>query len=133
MRRPDWWPDGASLAAVAGGGAVGAVARSLALSAGPSPWTTLVVNVTGCAAIGVLMVLAVDRWPDARLLRPLLGTGVLGGYTTFSTFAADVQGLVGAGRLLTAAGYLVLTPVLCLLAVTVAVALTRSLVERRSR
>jgi len=132
VSRPDWWPDPASLAAVAIGGAIGGVSRYLALAAGRAPWTTLGINVVGCAAIGVLMVLAVDRWPDVRLLRPLLGTGVLGGFTTFSTYAADVDGLARAGRWLTAAGYLIATPVLCLGAVAVAVAVTRLLVERRT-
>ncbi|MFD9352984.1 fluoride efflux transporter FluC, partial [Streptomyces diastaticus] len=40
------------------------------------------VNVVGCAAIGVLMVLITDVWPAHRLVRPFFGTGVLGGFTT---------------------------------------------------
>ncbi len=50
------------------------------------PLGTLVVNVTGCFAIGVLMTLFVDRGDPNPNLRLLLVTGVLGGYTTFSAF-----------------------------------------------
>ena len=55
------------------------------------PWATWTVNVSGSFLIGVLMT-AISRWrPDQRLLRPLLGVGFLGGYTTFSTSVVDVQ------------------------------------------
>ena len=50
------------------------------------PLGTLVVNVTGCFAIGILMTLFVDRGDPNPNLRLLLVTGVLGGYTTFSAF-----------------------------------------------
>jgi CrcB protein len=90
---------------------------------------TLAVNAVGCALIGVLTVLAIDRWPDVRVLRPALGTGVLGGFTTFSAYAVDVEVLAREGRLAVAAGYLVVTPAVALAAVWVATKLTRRLVE----
>ncbi|CAM5350095.1 Putative fluoride ion transporter CrcB [Streptomyces microflavus] len=85
------------LGAVAAGGALGALARYGALVLWPTadggfPWTVFAVNVSGCALIGVLMVLTVERGRVTHpLVRPFLGVGVLGGFTTFSTYAADVR------------------------------------------
>jgi len=83
------------LAAVSAGGVLGALARygiSVAWPhhAGAFPWSTWTVNISGCFLIGVLMTGIARRRPAQRLLRPFLGVGVLGGYTTFSTSAVDV-------------------------------------------
>lgn len=123
---------------VAAGGGIGAAARHGAgviwpTGSGAFPLTTLLINVTGCALIGVLLVLIVEVWVAHRLVRPFLGTGVLGGYTTFSTYALDVERLVEGGDVRTGLIYLVLTPVLSLVAVWLTVAATRRLVERRLR
>lgn len=88
--------EGPVLAAVALGGVIGACARygvGLLRPLGPLafPWSTLLVNVAGCAAMGVLMVLVTEVLTPHRLVRPFLGTGVLGGFTTFSTYAVDVH------------------------------------------
>lgn len=105
----------AVLAAVAVGGVLGSEARYGLTSAFPDaargvPWTTFVVNVLGCLAIGVLMV-AVRRWGGRRpLLRPFAGVGVLGGFTTFSAYTVGVERLVDGGRIVPAMAYLVLTP-----------------------
>ncbi|MDT6982365.1 fluoride efflux transporter FluC [Streptomyces lusitanus] len=118
------------VAAVAAGGGAGATARYAATlwwptPAGGFPWTILWVNVLGCALMGVLMV-AVTEWRPAHpLVRPLLGTGVLGGFTTFSTYAVDVRGLFEAGRPTPALLCLALTPVTALAAVWAATAATR--------
>jgi CrcB protein len=93
------------------GGALGALARwgvatALPSEAGGWPWATLLVNLTGCVLIGVLLAVLLSRFPASSWLRPLLAVGVLGGYTTFSTFAVDVVQLGEAGAWLTAAGYL---------------------------
>jgi CrcB protein len=77
------------------GGAVGALGRyaaSLLLPHGESglPLATLLVNVAGCLALGVL----VAALPTAHWLRPLLGTGVLGGFTTYSTLALEADRLL---------------------------------------
>ncbi len=122
------------LAAISLGGAVGAAARFAATSSAPpdrlaTVVATLVVNAVGCALIGVLTVLAIDRWAHLRLLRPALGTGVLGGFTTFSAYAVDVEALAHDGRLVLAALYLASTPVVALAAVWAGTRLTRRLVE----
>ncbi|MFB7634702.1 fluoride efflux transporter CrcB [Streptomyces sp. NPDC056149] len=133
-RRPlPWQGQWPVIGAVAVGGALGASARYGAGLLWPSardafPWTTLLVNVVGCALMGVLMVLITEVWSAHRLLRPFLGTGVLGGFTTFSTYAVDIQRLVGAGRLPLALAYLAGTLLAALAAVALAAATTRALV-----
>ncbi|WP_307868680.1 fluoride efflux transporter FluC [Umezawaea beigongshangensis] len=112
------------LAAVALGGGIGGVAR-YALTSGTPLLSTFAVNVLGCALIGVLVVLADDAHP---LVRPFLGVGVLGGFTTFSAYAADV--LSPLEHPVIAVPRLVLTPVACLAATAVAAALTRGAVRR---
>ena len=126
------------LAAVAIGGVAGAESRyvlGLALPHGPSqwPWSTLLINISGCFLIGVLMVVIIELVDAHPLIRPLLGVGVLGGYTTFSTYAVDVINLAYAGRWPLAIGYLVATPVLAVLAAAAGAAVTRALAARRGR
>lgn len=133
-----WRGQGAPVAMVALGGGLGSAARYGAGELWPTgpaafPWTTLAVNVAGCAAIGVLMVLITEARTAHRLVRPFLGAGVLGGFTTFSTYAVDVQRLVAEeGRAAAGAGYLVLTPVTALAAVWAAHAVTRRALRRSS-
>jgi CrcB protein len=126
------------LTAVAAGGATGAVARYLIGAGWPTargsfPVSTLVINLLGCALIGILMVLITDVWSGQRLLRPFLGTGVLGGFTTFSTYAVDIQRLVAGAHPVTAVLYLALTPICALLATWGAARATRRLVNWRIR
>lgn len=88
----------ATLLAVAAGGIIGTAARygvaTLLISDTVFPWTTLLVNLTGSFALGVV-VAAVQRRPAAPVwLRPLVGTGVLGAYTTYSAFAVEVNALL---------------------------------------
>ena len=92
------------------GGALGALARwgvATALPSDPAgwPWATLLVNLTGCLLIGALLALLLSRFSTSAWLRPFLAVGVLGGYTTFSTFAVDVVVLGEAGAWGGAAGY----------------------------
>ncbi|MEU8227362.1 fluoride efflux transporter CrcB [Kribbella sp. NPDC048915] len=131
-------PDLAVIGVIAIGGAFGAAARYLVGIAWPAPpqafpISTLVVNVVGCALIGILMVVVTDVLPRQRYLRPFLGTGVLGGFTTFSTYAVDIERLVSAGEVVTGLLYLVATIVGALLAVSITMAATRRLVARRMR
>lgn len=126
------WP---VLSAIAAGGAVGGLARfglEQALPTGPGgfPWTTFGVNVSGCLLVGCLMVLAADVWRHRRLVRPFLGLGVLGGFTTFSVHVLDVYRLVAGGSPGTAVGYLVATVLAALAAVAVGAATTRWVVSR---
>jgi CrcB protein len=106
-RRAPW----AIIGAISAGGVLGSEGRyALSVlwpqSAGGFPWATFITNVTGCFLVGVLMVLITEVWSAHRLLRPFLGVGVLGGYTTFSTYVLDVQQLVMAGAARTALLYL---------------------------
>ena len=112
------------LAVIALGGALGAVARYEAgliwpTAIGAFPWTTLLINAAGCLIIGVLLVAVTEKWSAHPLLRPFFGTGVLGGFTTFSTFCVDIEHLVSGGQATTALSYLVATVLTALAAVTV--------------
>lgn len=104
----------AVLAGVAGGGVVGAVARAGVLLAFPTrsggfPWSTLLVNVSGSLLLGFLLVVLLERFARRRLARAVLGTGVIGAYTTFSTFMVESLQLIRGGALAAAAAYLALT------------------------
>lgn len=121
------------LGAIAAGGVLGAEARLGIATAFPHsefPWSTLLINVTGCLLIGVLMVLVVEVGRGHPLVRPFLGVGVLGGYTTFSGYEVDAQRLLAGGHVLVAMAALLATPVLALTAVTAAARTTRRLVRR---
>ncbi|CAL9597183.1 Putative fluoride ion transporter CrcB [Streptomyces sp. enrichment culture] len=124
-RRPARRTRAPVVAAVALGGGTGAAARYAASLWWPAhtagfPWTTFWVNVSGCAAIGVLMAVLAGLRTVHPLVRPFLGTGVLGGFTTFSTYAVDVRQLAVAGHLRTALAYLAATPLAALAAVWLA-------------
>lgn len=126
----------ALLPTIAAGGAIGAAARYGAGQAWPTdggrlPVTTMVVNIVGCALIGALMVLLGELRRPHRLVRPFVGTGVLGGFTTFSTYAVDLQRLLAGGHAWTATAYLVGTPVAALTAVWVSTKATRRLLGGR--
>jgi CrcB protein len=115
------------LAAISAGGVVGALARYALLQAWPgSPWTTLAINVSGSLLLGVLMVVVTEVAPHRRLLRPFLGVGVLGGYTTFSAYVLDA---VRAGSPVLAFTYLALSVVGGLAGVWAGVELTRRAVR----
>ena len=126
------------LGAVAVGGAFGSLARwglGLAFPPGQTgfPWATFGINVSGCLLIGMLMVAVTEVWPGRRLLRPFLGVGVLGGYTTFSTYIVDIRRLLLAGVPGTALSYLAGTLLAALAATYAAIAFTRWLIFRRRR
>jgi CrcB protein len=118
-----WRADAPAVLAVALGGALGASARYAAVLRWPAatdafPWAVFWVNVTGCAVIGAFTVLITEgaRTPHP-LLRPFFGIGVLGGFTTFSTYALDVHRLQQAGEPLLGLACLVGTPAAALAAV----------------
>ena len=98
LRRVPW----VVLIVIAVGGAIGALARYALLSTFPHPaagfgWAAFGINVSGCLLIGVLMVLITEARQAHRLVRPFLGTGVLGGYTSFSAYVVDIQHALAAG------------------------------------
>ncbi|MGP4006125.1 fluoride efflux transporter CrcB [Streptomyces sp. 4N124] len=135
-RRADRHGQAPVVAVVALGGGIGAVARYAALLWWPAqpggfPWATFWTNVIGCAVIGVFMVVITDVWAAHRLVRPFFGTGVLGGFTTFSTYAVDIQKLVDAGRPGTGLAYLAATLLAALAAVWLAARATRRVLRWR--
>ncbi len=91
------------------------------------------INLIGCGLIGVLMVLVVEVWTGRRLLRPFVGTGILGGFTTFSTYAVDLQQLIADRHLITAVTYLLATVIGALGAVWAGTHATWALVRRSRR
>ncbi|GAA1393169.1 fluoride efflux transporter CrcB [Pseudonocardia kongjuensis] len=116
--------------AVAVGGVVGAEIRYLlgvAFPAAPGgwPWTTFWINVSGCLLIGVLYTVLAGADRPNPLLRPLLGVGVLGGFTTFSAWSVETVQLAGHGHYGLALGYALASPVVAVAACALAVALTR--------
>ncbi|MEU6620286.1 fluoride efflux transporter CrcB [Streptomyces litmocidini] len=127
------------VAVVAAGGALGAAARYGATLARPTPagafpWTILTVNVTGCLLLGVLMVLLTETTTAPHpLLRPFLGTGFCGGFTTFSTYGLDTQRLLDGGDPARGLLYLGGTLLSALAAVGAGVALARVAVRSRGR
>ena len=99
---------------IAAGGALGGLARYAVAAAWPVgpgafPWSTLTVNITGSFLLGMLMVLVLEVWRPTRYVRLVLGVGLLGAYTTFSTLAVEADLLTGSGHVGTAAGYLLVS------------------------
>ncbi|WP_280261576.1 fluoride efflux transporter FluC [Nocardia wallacei] len=131
---------GAILLVIAAGGGVGALARyGLAqwwpTRTGGFPWATFVTNVSGCFLIGVLMVAVVEIGTAHPLVRPFLGVGILGGFTTFSTYATEIRDLLEPGTVIIAFAYLAGTLLSALLATAVAMRSARACHEllRRGR
>lgn len=118
---------------VAGGGAVGSMLRYLVAVMAQRwlpqsfPWGTFLVNVVGSAALGAILAAAASETPrlspEARLL---LGTGVMGGFTTYSTFNAEVLKALHDGAWLSAGVYLVATVAGCLAAAAAGWALLKA-------
>lgn len=120
------------IAVVAVGGVIGALGRyaivvALPHTAGTFPSGTFAVNVVGCALIGVLLVYSLEVWPPHRYTRLFLGTGVLGGFTTFSAYALETRDLLADGHRGMAAAYALGSLAAGLLAVRVATVATRRL------
>lgn len=110
-----------SLLQVAVGGAVGSVLRYLLVSAMGAPLATLVVNVLGSFAMGILFVALSSR----TQVQPLLMAGVLGGFTTFSAFSLDALKLWQGGQEAQALAYVAGSVILSLVAVAMGVMLAR--------
>jgi CrcB protein len=104
---------------VTAGGTVGTAAREALNLSFPAiigvPWIILVINVVGAFILGLLLESLTRRGPDdgrRRLLRLAIGTGVLGGFTTYSSLAAGTAVLLQADRVGVAVGYALATVVL---------------------
>jgi CrcB protein len=108
---PQAWQRPEIILAVAAGGLIGAPARyelgvALPSQPGAFPLATFLINATGSLALGVIVTLIVERWPPTEYLRPFVATGVLGAYTTWSTFMVDADNLFRNGHAAVAIGYL---------------------------
>jgi CrcB protein len=137
QRRESGW-NPAVLGSIALGGIIGAETRygmSVWLPHPAGQWSgaTWLVNTSGCFLIGVLMVVITELTSPHRLVRPFLGVGILGGYTTFSTAMLDVQALALAGRGGLALGYLAATVLAALAATFLGVELARAIAAVRQR
>lgn len=119
--------------AIAAGGAVGALLRFW-VSSGVHvlfgrafPWGTLVVNVLGSLAMGLLYVLLLERSAAAPEWRALLMVGLLGAFTTFSTFSMETLSLMEQGDWIKAAANVLLSVTACIAAAALGVLLGRNL------
>ena len=116
-----------------GGGAIGAAARYLIgispLNSlfGRFPFPTLLINVIGSFLIGLLAALLADRFAASETLRLFVIVGILGGFTTFSAFEAEMYGLARGGEYITAFLYLFLSVFLGFVSVVIGVELGRRL------
>jgi CrcB protein len=124
--------DRRELAAIFLGGAIGALARyelaeALPHEAGTWPWATFAVNVAGALALGYLTTRLQERLPPSAYRRPLLGTGLCGALTTFSTMQVELLQMLDDGRAGLAAGYAAAS----IAAGVLAVAATTNLVRAR--
>ena len=127
-----------TLGVIAVGGVIGALARQGLWAAFPHrpgafDWTTLGINAGGCALIGALMTAVTQVRHAHRLAGPFLGVGVLGGFTTFSTYIIEIQQSIRAGVPATGLAYLAATLAAALLAVYAGVTITRLLARWHHR
>jgi CrcB protein len=122
--------DNRELAAVFIGGALGTAARvALATLAVPDParwpWPTFVVNLVGAFLLGYLTTRLLERLPLSSYRRPMLGTGLCGGLTTFSTMQVEMVRMVEHQHYGLAVGYTLASIAAGLLAVYIATVLVR--------
>jgi len=120
--------------AIAAGGALGAVLRHyvgslmLSLTGMTFPWGTLSVNVIGSFLMGALITYFANVWNPSSEIRGFLTVGLLGAFTTFSTFSLDAVTLYERGATLAAMGYILASVVLSISALFAGMALLRQLV-----
>jgi fluoride exporter len=116
---------------VALGGAIGAVARygvttaAIRIFGSSFPYGTMIVNVAGSFAIGLVIAFLLRKYPEHEAARLFLATGILGGFTTFSAFSMDVMNLLQRGEPGSAFAYIVGSVVLSIAAVFAGFALIR--------
>jgi|TARA_B110000003_G_scaffold183928_1_gene182915 CrcB protein len=119
--------------AVAVGGALGSIARYALstwifdVSSHKFPYATLAVNVLGSFFMGVLFVIIIEKAALPTEMRSLLMIGFIGAFTTFSTFSLDALGLWQNGHIFMSVLYMLATVILCLIAISSAIWLTRLL------
>jgi len=123
------------LAVIALGGIVGAtarygLARALPTSPGRFPWATFWTNMSGSLVLGFLVVVLLDRARSHRLLRPFLATGILGAYTTMSTYLVETAVLIKDGHATVGVAYALASVVVGLLLAFAGMVGARQLTQR---
>ncbi len=129
------------LGAVAAGGALGALGRYVLeerfAPADPAtfPAATLAINLSGALALGLVITLVLEVWPPTRLVRPFLGIGLLGAFTTMSGLVLELQRMAAAGALGGAVLYAVASVAGGLVAMVAGIAAARAVprLARRGR
>ena len=129
-------PDYRELAAVFAGGALGSLARaglSTLLVPNPAawPWPTFTVNIVGAFLLGYFVTRLLERLPVSSYRRPLLGTGICGGLTTFSTMQVETVKMLEHQHYVLAVGYTAVSIAAGLLAAYIATQLVRRVRVRR--
>lgn len=127
------------LLAVAAGGAIGSAARYLVMAAIGSmggaagglgfPWATLTVNVAGAFALGALVETFALIYSPGPEMRAFLVVGILGGFTTFSTFSLDIVTLHERGEFLALAGYVIVSVAASVAALFAGLAMMRTVLS----
>lgn len=138
--RPRGWPRlrPAVLAAVFAGGLVGGLARYeltvlWSVPARGFPWPTFAINTSGAFLLALLLVLVAEVLPPTTFVRPLLGTGFCGAWTTFSSVVVTADQLLARGAAAVGVGYLVATVLAGLAAAALGLVLGRAVGASRHR
>ena len=132
LPRADWQ----EVAAIFAGGALGTVARAALAEAFPHsatawPWPTFGVNIAAAFLLGYFVTRLQERLPLSSYRRPLLGTGLCGGLSTFSTMQVEILNMLSAHAWGLAAGYIAASVVAGYAAIQLATALVRRVRVRR--
>ena len=124
-----------TILAIASGGAIGALMRygvnisAMKLWGADFPWATMIVNISGSFMMGVLIALFAYFWQPSESLRVFFITGLLGAFTTFSTFSLDVATLWERSNYIASAAYIGGSVILSVTALFAAMALVRGFVS----
>lgn len=129
-------PDARELAAIFIGGALGTLLRAALAEAFPHaptawPWPTFGVNIAACFLLGYSVTRLQERLPLSSYRRPLLGTGVCGGLSTFSTMQVELTKMIGAHAYGLAIGYTAASIAAGYAAIHLATAMVRRVRVRR--
>jgi len=132
LPRSDW----RAVAAIFAGGALGTLLRAALAEAFPHPatawpWPTFGVNIAAAFMLGYFVTRLQERLPLSAYRRPLLGTGLCGGLSTFSTMQVEILKMISAGAWGLAAGYAVASLAVGYAAIHLATAMVRRVRVRR--
>jgi fluoride exporter len=128
-------PDRREMAAIFLGGAAGSllrvwVAQTAAAHVANWPWSTFIVNATGCFALALIATGLQEGEPESPHWHPLLGTGFCGAYTTFSTMQLELIGMIDHDRFVLAIGYALASVLAGYIAIAAGTALVRLVMAR---